>query len=237
LAPILTKVCSFYIDGQHPHTSTGTIFIPRDFQTDDISIWLNANATPSLLGPDALRAGLDQVMSLYPDDPSAGSPFGTGNQTFGTGPGYKRAAALCTSSIPCAGSVSVLTGYSESVGDIHFQAPRRFWSRTTDAPSYAYIFTDPQTNGDPAVGVTHGGELPYLFGNISTSGPPKVASLSRAMLDYWISFVVSLTPNDGQGTSSTLRYASMFCSFSEPYLQDLSGERTRKLRCGMSSPN
>ena len=175
------------------------------------------------------------MISLYPDDPSAGSPFGTGNQTFGTGPGYKRAAALCTSSIPCTVSVSVLTDYCESVGDIHFQAPRRFWSRTTVAPSYAYIFTDPQPNSDPAVGVTHGGELPYFFGNLSTSGPPNVANLSRAMLDYWISFAVSLTPNDGQGTSSTLRYASAFLNSSDPYLQDLSGECTRKPRCGMFS--
>ena len=208
LARILTKVCSLYLDGHYPYTSAGTIFIPPDFQTEDISIWLNANATPSPLGPDTLRAGIDKVMSFYPDDPSAGSPFGTGNQTFGTGPGYKRAAALCTSSIPCAASVSLLMYHCELVGDIHFQAPRRFWSRTTVAPSYAYIFTDSQTITDPALGVTHGTELPFLFGNLSTSGPPNVASLSRAMLDYWISFAVSLTPNDGQGTSSTLRYAS-----------------------------
>jgi hypothetical protein len=33
-------------------------------------------------------------MSLYPDDPSAGSPFNTGNKTFGTGPGYKRESAI-----------------------------------------------------------------------------------------------------------------------------------------------
>ena len=33
-------------------------------------------------------------MSLYPDDPSAGSPFNTGNETFGTGSGYKRGSAI-----------------------------------------------------------------------------------------------------------------------------------------------
>jgi hypothetical protein len=27
-------------------------------------------------------------------------------------------------------------------------------------------------------------------------------TLSRVMLDYWISFAVSLTPNDGKGTNS-----------------------------------
>ena len=70
------------------------------------------------------------------------------------------------------------------------------------------MFTDPQ-GGDPAIGVFHSVELNYLFGGLAKSGPPKVARLSRAMLDYWISFAVSLTPNDGKGTNSTLRYASI----------------------------
>ena len=77
--------------------TTGTFFIPQNLPNVDIPIWLNANATPSPAGPDALKAAMDKVLSLYPDDPSAGSPFGTGNQTFGTGSGYKREAALCTS--------------------------------------------------------------------------------------------------------------------------------------------
>jgi acetylcholinesterase len=161
-----------------------TLFLPRDFQTEDITNWLNANYTPSPFGPGALRAGIDRVLSLYPDDPSAGSPFGTGNQTFGTGPGFKRGSAI--------------------LGDLLFQALRRFWSQTTSAqgtPSYAYIFTDPQPNADPAMGVSHASELNYLFGDVSKNGPPKSAKLSRAMLDYWISFAVSLTPNDGKGTN------------------------------------
>ncbi|KAH9006961.1 esterase 1 [Lactarius hatsudake] len=144
-----------------------TMFLQRDFQTEDITTWLNANFTPSPIGPDALRTGLNKLLSLYPDDPSAGSPFGTGNQTFGTGPGFKRGSAI--------------------IGDVYFQALRRFWSQTTSAlgtPSYAYIFTDPQPSADPALG----------------NRSPKSARLSRAMLDYWISFAVSLTPNDGKGT-------------------------------------
>ena len=95
-------------------------------------------------------------------------------------------------------------GYCRLVGDIHFQAPRRFWTQTISAPSWAYLFTDPRPSANPALGVSHNAELPYLFANISTTGPPKVAHLSRAMLDYWISFAVSLNPNDGKGTSSAL---------------------------------
>ncbi|KAH9062838.1 esterase 1 [Lactarius vividus] len=170
-----------------------TKFLRRDFQTEDITTWLNANFTPSPFGPDALRTGLNKLLSLYPDNPSAGSPFGTGNQTFGTGPGFKRGSAI--------------------IGDIYFQSLRRFWSQTTSAlgtPSYAYIFTDPQPSADPALGVSHDSELPYLFWDVSKNGPPKSARLSRTMLDYWISFAVSLTPNDGKGTQRMLWSGFMF---------------------------
>src|SRR5260221_8140732 len=95
-------------------------------------------------------------------------------------------------------------GQHELVGDMHFQAIRRFWTRTTSAPTYAYMFTDPPPNADPAAGVFHTAELSYLFGDLSTNGPPKVANFARTMMDYWISFAVSLTPNDDIGTSSTL---------------------------------
>jgi hypothetical protein len=87
--------------GTVAHSNAGTLFTPRDFPTEDISIWLNANATPSPLGADALAAGTESVISLYPDDPSAGSPFGTGNETFGTGSGYKREAAICMPFTSC----------------------------------------------------------------------------------------------------------------------------------------
>jgi acetylcholinesterase len=83
------------------------------------------------------------------------------------------------------------------------QAPRRLWSQTTSAPSYAYFFTEPQPSSDPALGVCHDSELPYFFENLAKkNGQPNIARLSRVMLDYWISFAVSLTPNDGKGTNS-----------------------------------
>ena len=46
---------------------------------------MNTNYTPSPLGPGVLKAGLDNVMSLYPDDP---------NPNAGIGPGFKRGAAI-----------------------------------------------------------------------------------------------------------------------------------------------
>ena len=43
--------------------------------------------------------------------------------------------------------------------------------------------SDPQTNADPALGVCHTAELPYLFGSPSTSGPPKLVNFTQAMMD------------------------------------------------------
>ena len=54
--------------------------------------------------------------------------------------------------------------------------------------------------------VRHGSEVSYVywFSDIGTDDPESRV-VSRAMMDYWISFVVSGTPNDGKGLSSTSR--------------------------------
>lgn len=38
---------------------------------------------------------VDKILELYPDIPALGSPFGTGNETFGLSTGTKRIAAIC----------------------------------------------------------------------------------------------------------------------------------------------
>ena len=88
-----------------------------------------------------------------------------------------------------------------------FQAPRRLWSQMISAPSYAYIFTEhlPAVPGiDPALGTSHSSELLYFFENLAKEYGTGTSNtwLSHVMLDYWISFAVSLTPNDGKGTKS-----------------------------------
>ena len=50
--------------------------------------------------------------------------------------------------------------------------------------------------------VTHALEVPYVYGATQkTSSNAGSWLLSEAMLDYWLSFVVSQTPNDGKGVS------------------------------------
>ena len=42
--------------------------------------------------------------------------------------------------------------------------------------------------------VPHGSEIAYVFGSTTD------LSLSKIMMDYWLSFASSLTPNDGKGS-------------------------------------
>jgi hypothetical protein len=61
------------------------------------------------------------------------------------------------------------------------------------ALSWAYLFTDFWPSANPPLGVYHPSGLPYLFGNVSTATPLKVASLSRAVDLWW--FTESVLPS------------------------------------------
>ena len=77
--------------------------------------------------PANVQTTVEQLLELYSEDPAQGSPFGTGNETFGLSPAFKRASAF--------------------VGDVMFQAPRRAWVQTAVSQGvkvFSYIFTDPQ---------------------------------------------------------------------------------------------
>ncbi|TFK98098.1 hypothetical protein BDV98DRAFT_596106 [Pterulicium gracile] len=100
-------------------------------------------------------------LSLRSKDSAVGSPYGTGNDTFGLSTGYKRWFSI--------------------FGDKDCQAGRRnlnrVASKTNDAPSWGYLFTDPHE--DPSFGVAHGVEVSYLYsdwlrtGLAATLGVPK----------------------------------------------------------------
>ncbi|KAJ7662161.1 extracellular triacylglycerol lipase precursor [Mycena polygramma] len=150
---------------------------------DGSAINSTSQIVDQLNAPSALQNAINTVVQLYPDVPALGCPFGTGNDTFGINPVFKQAAAL--------------------VGDIVIQGPRRFLSQTASAKGtqvFSYIFTDPQPENPPFLGVAHLSELPYVYGDITIAangtGP---GTLSEIMQDYWISFATSLNPNDGKG--------------------------------------
>ncbi|KAJ3723866.1 esterase 1 [Lentinula raphanica] len=166
----------------------GTLFIPPagNYTTEDISNILIANFSPParpFVSESQLNDSMTHLLELYPDIPALGSPFNTGNETFGLSPGYKRISAI--------------------FGDFAFQSQRRLWMQTASnagVKTFGYLFTQPQATNPALVGVPHGTEIPFVYG----SPPDPTASdtvLSTAMIDYWVSFATSLDPNDGKGSS------------------------------------
>ncbi|KAG7090605.1 hypothetical protein E1B28_009707 [Marasmius oreades] len=161
----------------------GTAFTPRDpdmiYNDDTLREFFLANLTPSDVSAQTLDSAIDRMLELYPDVPALGSPFNTGNETFGLPQGYKRFAAIN--------------------GDVSFQSQRRLWQQTAaqaGVKTYGYLFTQPQPAGNPSLGVSHGSEVLFVFGGVTN---PADVPLSRTMIDYWVSFVTSLDPNDGKG--------------------------------------
>ncbi|KAK1222241.1 hypothetical protein PQX77_014874 [Marasmius sp. AFHP31] len=161
----------------------GTFIVPHDPNMDYGEQALRQGSLFTLSPPDVsaqeVAAAVDRILELYPDVPALGSPFNTGNETFGLPGGYKRWAAIN--------------------GDVAFQSQRRLWQQTAakaGVKTYGYLFTQPQP-GNGAYGVRHGSEVEYVFGNQSAT--QSDTSLSRLMIDYWISFATSLDPNDGKG--------------------------------------
>jgi hypothetical protein len=68
---------------------------------------------------------ITDILNLYPDDPSQGAPFGTGNQTFGLSPEFKHMAAI--------------------FGDLRIHATRRAWIQAASrrgVKSWGYLFSD-----------------------------------------------------------------------------------------------
>ncbi|KAJ7614129.1 extracellular triacylglycerol lipase precursor [Roridomyces roridus] len=136
--------------------------------------------SPSV-SPQRLNASMEVVLKLYPDDPALGSPYNTGNETFGLGPEYKRDSAI--------------------IGDMFMLSQRRFWMAAAakeGVQTYAYMFNESQPNVDPLLGIAHASEIYSVYGTPFNTSPEGLA-LSRAMTDYWVSFATSLTPNDGLG--------------------------------------
>ncbi|KAF4602971.1 hypothetical protein EYR38_003375 [Pleurotus pulmonarius] len=141
---------------------------------------LIANYTPALMGERALNESVERLLELYPDIPALGSPFRTGNETFGLSSHFKRGCAI--------------------LGDTIFHAQRRKFSAVANrfgVKNWGYLFSDPPTTGPAFQGVAHLAELPYIFGTIDT--PSYAKELSSLMIDYWVSFATSLDPNDGKG--------------------------------------
>ncbi|ODQ82104.1 hypothetical protein BABINDRAFT_33070 [Babjeviella inositovora NRRL Y-12698] len=110
---------------------------------------------------------MDQFLTLYPQNVTQGSPYGTGkNDTLS--PQNKRIASL--------------------LGDIVFQAPRRFMlNHTPDVTRYT--FNSQQLRGLPFIGTFHSNDIIWQY-HITGSG-------SLIYRNAFISFASTLSPNKG----------------------------------------
>ncbi|CAE6518772.1 unnamed protein product [Rhizoctonia solani] len=158
----------------------GTIFVNGEYpETEEHVIkWLTSQI-PGLYWGINNRTAVEELLKYYPADPAAGSPYNTGNETFGQAAQYKRLTSI--------------------VGDLLFQASRRDHLRTATklgVNTWSYLFTE-ALPWDAKYGVYHTGEYAFVLNRVRTWAgmPPGLLALEKPILDYWLSFVYYLDPN------------------------------------------
>ncbi|KAJ8481682.1 hypothetical protein ONZ51_g5842 [Trametes cubensis] len=104
---------------------------------DEFSGYVSSNFYPKASGDEIAK-----ILELYPANPAAGSPFGTGDK-FAYSPQYKRISAF--------------------QGDWIEQAPRRLFVQQISGkqPVYAFLNKGGKVEG---IGAAHGSELPNVYG-------------------------------------------------------------------------
>ncbi|KAF7311275.1 Carboxylic ester hydrolase [Mycena kentingensis (nom. inval.)] len=159
----------------------------------------------STLLPFATPAQIARIAELYPDDPTLGSPFGTGTDNQLT-PEYKRIAAF--------------------QGDFIFQTERRFLLQQAakrDQKTWSYL--DKRLKSTPFYGSLHGGD--------TTTFLPTANTTDFLAADFLLNFVNTLDPNNGSlpswpewGTPSSAGNTSLLTLF-DPDLVNITAEDFR----------
>ncbi|KAJ6606098.1 carotenoid ester lipase precursor [Mycena vulgaris] len=116
--------------------------------------------------PKSSPAEIAQLSTLYPDDPTKGSPFNTGSANALT-PEFKRLAAF--------------------QGDFMFVGPRRFFLEHASARQDAWSWLNKRGKANPVVGSFHGSDADIWF-------PPNITS-ETVGVDALINFINTLDPN------------------------------------------
>ncbi|ORY66599.1 carboxylesterase [Pseudomassariella vexata] len=160
----------FILGDQEDEGTLFSLFQGNITTTEDIEEYLSSlyfkNASPELIS---------QLVAKYPEDPAAGSPFGSGDDN-NFYPQYKRLAAL--------------------LGDAAFTLTRRAVLNITstvqpDVPKWSYLSS--YDKGTPMLGTFHGSDLIQVFYGIL----PNFAA--KATLNYYLNFAYNLGPNDNSG--------------------------------------
>jgi len=156
--PFITGDC----DDEGTLFSLSTLNITTSAQ---LRTWIQDNYLPK-----ASLSEIDQLLTLYTDKISEGSPFGTGSLNAIT-PQFKRIAAI--------------------QGDLVFQAARRFFLDNVSSKQNTWSFLSKRGKGIPVLGALHasdllnsyfGGELVDYFIRFTNNLDPNVGSGSGI---YW----------------------------------------------------
>ncbi|KAH7332661.1 Alpha/Beta hydrolase protein [Rhizoctonia solani] len=166
----------------------GTVFINQTTpQTDqNVTDWLLSQALGLYFGISNATA-VAALLKFYPSDPAAGSPYGTGNETWGLAAQYKRLASLA--------------------GNLIFKAGRRDHVRTATKDGvnvWSYSFNATANSLNPAYdswGVQHTAENAFVFYDIDefadgATVPDAFYRLQNATFNYWVNFAYNLDPNE-----------------------------------------
>ncbi|KAL0059571.1 hypothetical protein AAF712_013661, partial [Marasmius tenuissimus] len=170
----------------------GTVFINQTTPETEKNItdWLLFQE-PGLYFGISNETAVAELLKFYPADPAAGSPYGTGSETFGVAAQYKRLASL--------------------VGDLIFEASRRDHVRTATKDGvdvWSYFFNASINQLDPTFdvyGIQHIAENVFVFHALTefTGGatiPDYFAKVEDAVFNYWINFAYNLDPNPTSGS-------------------------------------
>jgi carboxylesterase type B len=230
------------------HFFTGTHFVQQvpglDYSSQFIKSTITKLCSPPLAGVTTteLSESIDELLTLYPDDPALGSPYNTGNETFGLDGSWKRATSISTLFCLSRNNISLIL---RGAGDLLFQSTRRMWLQAAASHGskvYGYLLTQPQL-GDPSLGgvpapaldphnlnnlntcsVDHTATKKFFYGDILTDGVASDAALSFVMMDYWISFANCLDPNDGKGGTARPKWGQY--TTSDNAIMQLNGNET-----------
>ncbi|KAL4259259.1 Carboxylic ester hydrolase [Pleurotus pulmonarius] len=162
----------------------GSVFAPEyTSSSEEIRARLIATYLSSAAVSQAqVEEVVDKLMEIYPDIPALGSPYNTGNETFGLSSQYKRLGSL--------------------LGDLAFVAPVRLHLRAlakADVQVYSYLFTENSGARPPQEGIAHTDEIAYVYGQPPVPVSSSSARLTGLVMDYWLSFAYEQHPNDGRG--------------------------------------
>ncbi|KAF8608715.1 alpha/beta-hydrolase [Ceratobasidium sp. AG-I] len=171
----------------------GTDFVPSLLNNASLLSFfsqIRPGLTFGIESPSA-RQTLQEFIDKYPDDPAQGSPYGTGDETFGKGRQTKRGSAV--------------------FGDWLFEGPRREFTREAvraGLPVWSYQYAQPGFWA-PEFGVGHFADVQMIFRWFDKKTPREMVELSNTILSYWLNFAYYLNPSpQGAGVPEWLQYGS-----------------------------